>query len=351
MMVRRYSRRKIIGHVGGLALATPLLSLAACGDKPSDDLVSLSGSTMGTSYTVKVLSRATDQDLHAVGNEIDGALTGVDRRMSTYRSDSELSLFNVAGRDVEVPLSGDTLAVIEEAGRLNLLTEGSFDPTIGPIVDLWGFGPEENRQQVPLAQKISDLRPKVGFDKIAINSAAPSLSKKSEGVRLDLSGIAKGYGVDLVASVLDARGIDQYLIEVGGELRSRGLGPGDRPWRVGIEKPIAGAQDLQQIVELENAAMATSGNYRLFFEQQGQNYSHIIDPGSGRPVEHSLASVTVVAETTMQADALSTALLVMGPKKAMKLAANHNIAAFFITGSQGSFAESPSPAFEARYLA
>ncbi len=313
--------------------------------------MSLGGQTMGTTYRVELVDVPQAIDKNTLAREIDGLLETVNQQMSTYRPDSELSHFNAAAAGIWMPISTDTRSVIDEALRVSRLTGGVFDPTVGPIVDLWGFGPGVGQQRVPSSDDIAVAREAVGFAKVETQIDSPAVTKRESAVRLDLSGVAKGFGVDKVAEHLDARGISNYLVEVGGELRGSGHGPEGRPWRVGIEKPTVSPGDLQRIVDLNREGLATSGNYRIFFQHDGHRYSHIVNPGTGRPVDHDLASATVVAATTMEADALSTSLLVLGPEAGMRFAAEHDIAAFFITGSGGSFTEAPSPAFERRIKA
>ena len=350
-MGQRLTRRDFIHKAQGVALATPFLSLAGCGDERAGGLISLGGETMGTSYSVKFRDLPRGLDRAALAGEIDDILETVNRQMSTYRPDSELSRFNGTAAGIWTPLSDDTRSVIEEALRISRLTAGAFDPTIGPVVDLWGFGPGGKQESPPGSKDLAAAREAVGFAKIETRRDAPAASKQDAGVRLDLSGVAKGFSVDKLAEHLEARGIGNYLAEVGGELRASGQGPEERPWRVGIEKPTAMPGDLQRVVDLNGEALATSGNYRIFFQWDGRHYSHIINPRTGRPVDHELASATVVAATTMEADALSTSLLVLGPEAGMKLATEQDIAAFFITGNGGSFAEMASPAFERRIKA
>ena len=350
-MPTKLSRRDFIHHAQGVALATPFLSLIGCSD--AGDLLSLGGKSMGTSYSIKLAALPPGIDADALAVEIDGILETVNRQMSTYRPDSELSRFNAAPAGVQMPISQDTRLVIDEALRISRLTGGAFDPTIGPVVDLWGFGPDESRENPPSSEDIFAARATVGFAGVETTSASgsdnPTVSKLDSGIRLDLSGVAKGFGVDKVAAHLETRGILDYLVEVGGELRGRGHGLEGRPWRVGIEKPTSLPGDLQRVVELDGAALATSGDYRLFFEHDGRRYSHIIDPATGRPVDHDLVSVTVVAATTMEADALSTSLLVLGPEAGMQLAEKHGIAAYFIASQGDSLDDRASSAFASRF--
>ena len=345
------TRRDFIHRAQGVALATPFLSLVGCSE--ADPVRSLGGQTMGTSYSIKLAALPPDIDADALAVEIDGILETVNRQMSTYRPDSELSRFNAAPAGIQMPISQDTRLVIDEALRVSRLTGGAFDPTIGQVIDLWGFGPDGSRENPPSAGDIAAARATVGFVGVETATAAgtenPTVSKLDSGIRLDLSGVAKGFGVDKVAAHLETRGIVDYLVEVGGELRGSGHGLEGRSWKVGIEKPTTLPGDLQRVVELNGAGLATSGDYRLFFEHDGRRYSHIIDPATGRPVDHDLVSVTVVAATTMEADALSTSLLVLGPEAGIQLAEKHGIAAYFIAGQGGSFDDWASPAFASRF--
>ncbi len=347
-MAHSLSRRKFIGQAQGVVLATPFLSLYGCSEA-SQDLVTLNGKTMGTTYSVKLVDTPRDLDSDAIAQGVGETLETVNRRMSTYRPESELSRFNAADAGVWVPTSDDTRSVIDEALRISRMTKGAFDPTVGPIVDLWGFGSGGDEPQLPPSEDVAAVQEMVGFSKIETRASESAVLKQTPVVHLDLSGIAKGFGVDMVAEYLERQGVENYLVEVGGELRSRGHGPAGQAWRVGIERPSGVPGDLQQVVDLKGEALATSGNYRIFFEQDGHRYSHIINPQTGRPVNHDLASATVVAPTTMEADALSTSLLVLGPDAGMELAVEHDIAAFFVTGNDEAFSEMASPAFVRRF--
>lgn len=349
-MAHSLSRRTFIGHAQRVALATPFISLFGCSEA-SQDLVTLKGETMGTTYSVKLVGLPRRADLEAMKLGVHEALETVNSQMSSYRPESELSRFNAADAGVWVPTSNDTRLVIDEALRISQLTEGAFDPTIGPLVDLWGFGSGRAEPQLPSFADVAAVQETIGFSRIQTRSGEPAVTKQTSGVHLDLSGIAKGFGVDRVAEYLEGQGVEDFLVEVGGELRGKGKGPGGQPWRVGIERPSGVPGDLQQVVELKGEALATSGNYRIFFEQDGRRYSHIINPRTGHPVEHNLASATVVAPTTMEADALSTSLLVLGPEAGMELAIEQDIAAFFVTGNGETFSEASSPAFAKRFNA
>jgi thiamine biosynthesis lipoprotein len=344
-------RREFISRAQRIALATPFLSLAGCGEDSAGDLISFDGATMGTTYSVKLAHPLQRIDPSILAHDIAGLLESVNQRMSTYLASSELSRFNDASPERSTAISTDTLTVISESKRLHRLTGGAFDPTVGPLVDLWGFGPEGGKQSVPSSRKIKAAAEAIGFAKVESDDGTSSIHKQTPGTRLDLSGVAKGFAVDKVAEHLNAAGIEDYLVEVGGELRASGHGVGGRPWRVGIEKPAPAYGAVQHVVHLGGEALATSGNYRIFFEQAGRRYSHIINPKTGHPVEHDLASVSVIAATTLEADALSTSLLVLGAQAGMKLAEEQEIQAFFIVGGDGSFEELASPAFNRRQRA
>ncbi len=343
------SRRDFIRQANGVAIAIPFISLVGCDDVDVGEILGFSGQTMGTTYNVKVADVPESLETEALAADIHATLHSVDLRMSTYRPDSEISGINAGPAGQPVAVSGETAHVIETALAAATMTGGAFDPTIGPLVDFWGFGPKGKRNGAPVPSEVETVRLAVDYRKVSLADGA--VSKAVSDLQLDLSGVAKGYGVDKVAELLDARGLENYLVEVGGELRARGRAAEDRPWKIGIEKPQLVAGDLQRTVDLDGDALATSGNYRIFFEAGGKRYPHIIDPRTGWPVDHKLASATVVAATTMEADAMSTSMLALGPVEAMELATKHDIAAFFIVGQDSEFTESASPEFARRFIA
>jgi thiamine biosynthesis lipoprotein len=341
------SRRDLLRRTSGFALATPLLSLTACdaGIGPSRTMA-FAGPTMGTSYSVTVAEPPAGLDRRALKVEIDGHLETVNGQMSNWRSDSEISRFNAEVPGDWTGVSPDTLTIIEEALRVGRLSAGAFDPTIGPLVDLWGFGPGSAERRIPQPARVDAALQRTGLEQVRIRRSQRAVAKGRAGLEIDLSGIAKGFGVDKLAERLEAQGVDHYLVEIGGELRALGQSPRHRPWWIGIERPLAGRRAVQRIVGLDRGAIATSGNYRNFFDTDGGRYSHIIDPRSGEPVRHGLLSATVIAPTAMQADALSTALMVLGPDDGWALAEHEKLAALFILRDGDSFAEVASPAFE-----
>ncbi len=320
-----------------VALLLPVC-LAACGGSsdrlPMHELI---GSTMGTSFSVKVVAPPADADMNAMRETIGATLADIEQSMSTYIDDSELSRFNAEQVTDWYSVSAELCAVIEAAQAMAMLTDGAFDITVGPLVDLWGFGPEGPSAGPPADAAIDALRAASGYELLHADCNRPAVRKERPDVRLDLSAIAKGYAVDRIAELLSNAGMVNYLVEIGGELRARGRNAEGRLWAIAIESPSSGGRSVHTIVRLADAGMATSGDYRNFFEHGGVRYSHTLDPASGRPVTHAAASVTVVAPTTMRADALATALLVLGPRAGLELAERESIAAYFLVRSDDGF--------------
>ena len=310
-----------------------LFALAGC-EAPGAPPARLAGTTMGTTYHVSLAQPLSPREALSLRAGIEAVLARVDALMSTYRPDSELVRFNAAPAGARLVVSPDTAVVVDHALRTWLISGGAFDATVGPLVDLWGFGPHDV-QQLPTDEAVADASALVGSDDLAVDPATGTLVKARDGVQLDLSGIAKGHAVDRVAEHLDGAGIDAYLVDIGGELRSRGRKADRSTWRVGIEKPLPGERRLQRVLALDGESIATSGDYRNFFERGGRHYSHTIDPRSGRPVQHALAGVSVIAERAMQADALATALMVLGPDAGMALAERLALPALFLSRGAG----------------
>ena len=219
-----------------------------------------------------------------------------------------------------------------------------LDVTVGPLVNLWGFGPQAKPEQVPTAEELEAVRDYVGYRKLRIENH--QLTKAHPKVYVDLSTIAKGYGVDRVAYLLDDLEITQYLIEIGGEIRTRGGKPDGQPWRLAVEKPVSTERSIQEIVSFNEGALATSGDYRNFYEENGRRYSHIINPLTAEPIQHNLVSVSVYTDDCMSADAYATALLVMGTEQAKAFVQKHQLAALLVYKTDDGFGEWVSPAFE-----
>jgi thiamine biosynthesis lipoprotein len=310
----------------------------------------MSGRTMGTTYNVKYRPTQSAPALKAMQMEVDALLAEINHTMSTYDPESELSRFNRLDTTDWVSASASLHAVLKTALEVGAQSEGAFDITVGPLVNLWGFGPEFHPDRVPLEHDIAAARTRSGLDKVTLSDTQPAIRKHRPDVFLDLSGIAKGYGVDRVAELMTAHAIEHYMVEIGGEIRVRGLKEHDTPWRIAIEKPLPGERSVQTVLALSDIALATSGNYRNFFEIAGRRYSHTIDPSTGWPVDNHLVSVTVLADTSMRADAWATAFQVLGPERGMAIAERINLPVLFVIERDGQFEEQVCCAFE-RYRA
>jgi thiamine biosynthesis lipoprotein len=290
---------------------------------------------MGTYYKVRIADSMPSQVADALKIEIDDLLSKVNQKMSTYLSESELSLFNKGGTEW-TEMSPETFTVIYYGLGLSRKTDGAYDITAGPLVNLWGFGPKK-KQEVPGQMKIDKVKETVGYHLLEAREKGHKLRKKHKDVYVDLSSLAKGYGVDKVSMFLMQKGLKNHLVEIGGEIKVSGQkNKKGAAWRIGIETPKKGSSpgdSLNLIVPLKDAAMATSGNYRNFFKVKDKSYSHTIDPRTGKPVEHLLFSVSVVARDCMEADAWATALMVLGPEKGFEFATQNNIKAHFIYGA------------------
>jgi thiamine biosynthesis lipoprotein len=342
-MAATITRRKIIGSAGAGALATPFLGLIGHAAAATGREILFVGATMGTTYSIRIPRSPSGLGAAALKEDVNGLLETVNDEMSTYRPRSELSRFNTGLAQTWVSMSPDVATVVQAALKISRLSGGAYDPTIGPLVSLWGFGPGGRVKTVPDRERLEARLRRVGHGYLKTRTGAPALWKARESLRVDLSGIAKGFGVDKVSEHLERAGIETYLVEIGGEVRTRGYGRRGDFWRIGIEQPGGGG--VRRTIRLASGAVATSGDYRHFFHHRGQRYSHILDPRDGRPVAHGLASVTVVAPTAMQADALSTALMVLGPDQGMALARRHDIAAYFLARSGARLRETASPVF------
>jgi thiamine biosynthesis lipoprotein len=347
-MTRQCTRRTLLAgaaSAAGAALAAPLIGRSGV----AEEAIVLSGPTMGTTYRVTIPRRPSGLSARMIGLELRQVLDRIDATMSTYRADSEVSRFNRTIHDEWFPVSADTSRVAASAIAMAQLTEGAFDPTVGPLVDLWGFGPAGPFARGPEAAMVSEKRKHIGYASLEVRQEPSSLRKRHLDLRIDFSGIAEGFAVDQMTERLEAFGVSDSLIELGGELRCRGTNPVGRPWTIAIETPSLAATEPQGRIELTNAAVATSGDYRKFLLVDGRRYSHVIDPRTGRPVDHGLASVTVIDGSAMRSDALATALLVMGPEAGVAFAERYHIAALFIARGETGFPERMTAPF-ARYL-
>ena len=334
-----------------LFLVSIVLLVTACSDDSSRArLKEFDGDTQGTTYHIKVIDLPATLTPDKVRNAIEEELDDITRHFSTYTPDSELSRFNRSRDTGWIPASAGLVQVLSEARQISELSHGAYDVTVAPLVDLWGFGPEDTGDRIPSESEIAAAQARVGYIHLSIRTSPPAIRKDIPDLTVDVASIAQGYTVDRVAERLENLGIANYLVEIGGELRGKGLNQLGGHWRIGIERPTPGERTVYTIIRIADVGVSTSGDYRAYFERDGQRYSHTINPQTGRPVTHRLASVTVVSESTMRADALSTALMVLGPEEGYHLAEQAGIAAYFIIKSDDGFTDRETTAFDLHRL-
>ena len=311
-------------------------------------IATFSGATMGTTWSVKLATTELDSaSRQQVLNEIEEELHLVNELMSTWDVNSELSRLNQSDGTQPFPLSQPNVEVFALASQVSELSGGAFDVTVGPMVSAWGFGADHAAVTGPPSkQEVSELEQRVGYRKLNLDAKRGTITKANGGIHVDLSAIAKGYAVDRVAAALQRLGYLNFLVEIGGELKAHGQKLPDRDWRVAVERPDELTRSIYAVVQLRDLGMATSGDYRSFILKDGTRRSHLIDPRKGQPVMHALASVSVVDLSTARADALATALGVMGAKEGFALAQREGIAAYFIVReAQGEFRARSTSAF------
>ncbi len=293
---------------------------------------------MGTTYSVVIPNQSLKHDNISLAVKIEAVLNRVNQQMSTYLPTSDLSLFNHSSSTTWFELPKPLVQLVIEAESISKKTQGAYDITIAPVVNLWGFGSIPDKPaSIPDTNNLQSVMQQVGYKKLNIREQPPSLKKDTQGLQIDLSSIAKGYAVDQIGELLETQGIANYLVEIGGELRTRGNSPRNDPWRVAIETPDVNGAKVQQALRLNDTHIATSGDYRNYFEKDGIRYSHTIDARNGQPVSHHLASVTVMHQSTAKADAWATALMVLGEKAGYETALENHIAAYFVYRQQDNF--------------
>lgn len=326
-----------------------LLGLTACSSQQTPQpQTELSGRTMGTTYSIKYQPAALEIDAERLQHHVDARLAEINTVMSTYDPSSELSRLNQLESDDWVEVSRVLMFVLHTAKRIHQLSGGAFDPSIGPLVNLWGFGPDVVTEFPTEAQVVEQLT-QVGFERLKLDDEKGRISRPA-GMYIDLSAIAKGYAVDQIADLLASAGLENYLVEIGGELRASGVNAKGQPWHIAIERPQSGVREVHGVLNVSGLGMATSGDYRNFFEKDGQRYSHTLDPRTGYPVQHDLVSVTVLADDCMTADALATAFMVMGQGEASKLAEKAGIAAWFIEEKNAELVDTLTPKMQSYRL-
>lgn len=300
---------------------------------------------MGTRYHIKlVLPSSRAEDLENLSHEVEAALVEVNKQMSTYLPTSELSVYNTSAQKEWFGVSDALFSVVSAAQSLSVASQGAFDITVGPLVNLWGFGPSRHPDKVPSESELAEAFARTGYEKLLLDHKKKAL-KKDSNLYLDLSSIAKGYGVDKVLELLASNNIESALVEVGGEIRAMGVKPNGSAWKIAIESPLSNARAIQKVISIRDMALATSGDYRNYFEKAGVRYSHTIDPKTGMPITHKLASVTVLHQSCMMADGLATMFMVMGPELALQYANENNLAIFMLVKGESGFGELTSRSF------
>lgn len=334
-----------------VVLATAYL-VGRIGNKPTVQNTGVeifSGRTMGTSYQVRLVSKASFVDAPTLHDKIEQELKRVNQEMSTYIQDSEVSRFNAAESTEWFPVSRHIAQVVATALELSKKSDGYYDITVMPLVNAWGFGPAKREEKAVDPTVLKQLLEQVGYTKLEVQLEPPALKKLHPKLQIDLSSIAKGHGVDRVALVLEEAGYKDYFVEIGGEVRTAGNRADGAAWKVGIETPTVLQRDIQTILPLTNASLATSGDYRNAFVDGGVRYSHTIDPKTGQPVQHNLASASVVAENCAVADAWATVMMASGPERALQIANENKLDVLLIVRQPDKFELIPSETFRQQH--
>ncbi|MBP0603860.1 FAD:protein FMN transferase [Aeromonas sanarellii] len=329
-------------------LLSLMLLLAAC--QPAPTQTRIQGSTMGTYYAV-TLSDPFPGGQGALQQEVETLLARLNQEISTYDPASLISRFNQGTGQPPQVIPATMAKIVQQGMDAGRLTRGALDVTVGPLVNLWGFGPDKRPTQRPGAEQIAQARERVGIDKLTLTPQGDHflLGKAIPGLYLDLSTLGEGAASDEIAGLLERRGVHNYLIEVAGAVRSKGRNAKGNPWRVAIVEPSDKPGAIEDVVTPNGMAVSTAGSYRNYYELDGKRYSHIIDPATGEPVTHRLVSASVITPTALEADALDTALMVMGPERAMAFAKEHRLAVYLIEKTDQGFVARHTPEF-APYL-
>ncbi|EOY5415744.1 FAD:protein FMN transferase ApbE [Cronobacter turicensis] len=330
-----------------MLLAAALMA-AGCDNAPTSapQALVLEGKTMGTSWRVSLanVDAARAGDLR---QKIQARLDADDQLLSTWKDDSALMRFNHARTTAPWPVDEAMADIVTESLRVGAKTDNAMDITIGPLVNLWGFGPDKQPVKTPDQAQIDAACARTGLShlKVINGSGRQWLQKDLPDLYVDLSTVGEGYAADHLARLMEEEGISRYLVSVGGALASRGMNPGGQPWRVAIQKPTDRENAVQAVVDINGHGISTSGSYRNYYELDGKRLSHVIDPATGRPITHKLVSVTVISPTALEADAWDTGLMVLGPEKAKAVALREKLAVYFITREGDGFTTWMSPQF------
>ena len=329
----------LTGRWGGLVMLAVVVS--GCGN--GDSMESFGGPTMGSSYSIKYVHRAGLPAPAEVQAQVETILDRIDRQMSTYRSDSDIERFNHLPADHCQNMPAPVLELVRVGQQLSQQSEGAYDLTVEPLLNLWGFGPQSRQEVVPSAEALAQVRQRVGYRHLRIEGEQLC---KDAAVEVDFNSIAAGYAVDTIAARLEAMGIHDYLAEATGELKAVGRKLDGSPWRIALEEPRDDRQVAEKIIAVDRYAVSTSGDYRHYFQQDGRRYSHTFDARTGAPVSHALAAVTVIHPSALMADGLSTLLLILGPERGWDYAEKYAIGAFFVIRTDTGFVTRTNQAFE-----
>ena len=314
----------------------------------SERIEEFGGPTMGSTYSIKYVRSEGSPSLDQLKHETDAILSEVDQQMSTYRDDSLIEQFNQAPAGTCQSMPEPVLELVEAGRLLNQQSQGAFDLTLEPLLNLWGFGPKGRAEKVPTAEQLAAARARTGMQHLRRDGQ--QLCKEVD-LQVDFNSIAAGYTVDRIAQRLTELGVNSYLVEVTGELKAAGRKPDGQPWRIGLEAPQEGERVAQRILALDGYGISTSGDYRNYFEENGRRYSHTLDPLTAAPITHTLAAVTVADKSTLRADGWSTLLMVMGTERGLAFAERMGIAAFFVTREGDAFVTQGTQAFEQLFAA
>jgi len=324
-----------------------MLMLSGCERAAENAPLVLEGKTMGTSWRVS-LAGVDAQRAPELRRQIQAQLDADDRLLSTWKDDSALMQFNHATSTAPWPVDAAMADIVTLSLRVGQKTQGAMDITVGPLVNLWGFGPDKQPVATPDAAQIAAARARTGLSHLRVVNAAGSqwLQKDIPDLYVDLSTVGEGYAADHLAQLMAQNGIGRYLVSVGGALASRGMNADDKPWRVAIQKPTDRENAVQAVVDINGHGISTSGSYRNYYELDGKRLSHVIDPATGHPITHKLVSATVIAPTALEADAWDTGLMVLGPEKAREVALAQGLAVYLISKEQDGFSVWMSPQFK-----
>jgi len=324
-----------------LVLGGVFVWLGGCGN--ADSLEQFGGPTMGSTYSIQYVRHAGGPAVTEVKPAVEAILAEVDRQMSTYRGDSDIERFNELPAHSCQVMPASILELVQVGEQLSRASDGAYDLTVEPLMNLWGFGPQGREEKVPDATQLAEVRQRVGHRYLRIEGDQLC---KDAAVEVDFNSIAAGYTVDRIVDRLKTLGLDSFLAEATGELKAVGKKPDGSPWRIALEVPRDDQQVAQRIIALDGYGVSTSGDYRNYFEQDGKRYSHTFDALTGAPITHKLASVTVIHPSTLMADGLSTLLLILGPERGWDYAEKHAVAAFFVMRADTGFVTRTNQAFE-----